>query len=216
MAVTLASSFILATSPFGLVQANSSELAQAANSTAGVQGETLYESVFRDSYLEKDGKRIRTDSGNTDLNMLRNEVGVADGTSWVYEEVLSVRDAITREEVDQINIDLRVDLFLQDDATYSGVIESASGTPLDLDFNCELRQDRSWQPDISVGNFDCSTLAMQQTHYFHESSLPAAKFGDGKYFTEFTYNITSLGQTPSGEWSFQSRRYTCKFRVCLY
>lgn len=95
MAVTLASSLILATSPFGLVQASSSELAQAANSTAGVQGETLYESVFRDSYLEKDGKRIRTDSGNTDLNMLRNEVGVADGTSWVYEEVLSVRDAIT-------------------------------------------------------------------------------------------------------------------------
>ena len=112
--------------------------------------------------------------------------------------MLSVRDAITREEVDQININLRVDLFLQEDAIFSGVIESASNTPMDLDLNCELRQDREWQRDVKVGNFDCSTLAMQQAHHFYESNLPAAKFGDGKYFTEFTYNVTTLGQTPSG------------------
>lgn len=211
-----ASALVLTTSPPCLAQVNVTGAEQSTNATANDQGQTLYETTFRDSYLERDGQRIASDSSDTDVNVLRNEVGQGNGTSWVYEEVLSVRDAITREEVDQININLRVDLFLQEDAIFSGVIESASNTPMDLDLNCELRQDREWQRDVKVGNFDCSTLAMQQAHHFYESNLPAAKFGDGKYFTEFTYNVTTLGQTPSGEWSFQSNRYTCNYGVCLY
>ncbi|MDU0479029.1 hypothetical protein QVA66_07230 [Staphylococcus chromogenes] len=82
---------------------------------------------------------------------------------------------------------------------------------------CIVKKDISRSRDQTVAEFNCPTMKNVPTPSLNilESTIDAAKYGDGKYYVQINYNVIA-GSNPSGERFFQSQRWTCMDGRCLF